>query len=429
MKTNIKEVNSYTRELSVEVNWDILENEFRKSFKKFRANYSIPGFRKGHVPEKMIRSKYIGSIEADFAQHSLNDYYRKALIELNINPINQAEINHLEFKEGNNLKFTAKFEVTPNIKLPNYKKKIKVKAVRIKQTDTDLDNAMLELQKKHGNIKTVMDGARNGHYIQGDFQEIDDSGIPLIGKKYDKQYICLGEGVFSGPGVLQLEGIKSDEKAKVTIDYGQGKKVNYEISVHRVEEQILPKLDDEFAKSTDKSIKSLNELKEKLIESIQASLDREFSKQVEQLISNYFVEKTKIDVPESMRENYFKNIIEELKQKNGSSESIKEDEVRKAYNDAANWNIRWFLIRNQLINDNGFNAVDEDIKKKIEMAAGNSKLPIAQVKSFYKKPENRTKLEDDIVNEKLFTHLNEFVTIKETNKTTDEIRKEKSQNG
>ena len=63
------------------------------------------------------------------------------------------------------------------------------------------------------------------------------------------------------------------------------------------------------------------------------------------------------------------------------------------------------------------------------MAAGNSKLPVAQVKSFYKKPENRSKIEDDIVNEKLFTHLKEFVTVQETTKTTDEIRKEKSQNG
>ncbi len=429
MKTSIKEINSFTRELSVVVTWENLEDKFRKSFNKFRAGYSRPGFRKGHVPEKIIRKNFGGAIEADFAEHSLNEYYRKAIDELELHPLNQAEINHLDFKEGSELKFTAKFEITPDIKLPKYEKKYKIKAVRILQTETDINDALLDLQKKHGNIKTVEDGARQGNYIQGDFQEIDDSGVPLVGKKYEKQYICLGDGVFSGPGVLPLEGIKANEKANVTVDYGEGKTVKYEISVHRVEEQILPELDDEFAKTADESVKNLDELKAKLKKTIDVSLEREFTKQVEQQIINHLVDKSKVDVPESMRENYLKNVIEETKQQNGKNDSVDEEEIRKIYSDPADWNIKWYLIRRELIKKHEITATDEEINNRIQTAADTSKLPIAQVKSFYKKSENRSKLVDDIVNEKLFSYLKGFVTVQESTKTTDEIRKEKSQNG
>lgn len=429
MKTNVKEINSYTRELSVEVNWENLEDKFRKSFNKFRAGYSRPGFRKGHVPEKIIKQNFGGAIEADFAEHSLNEFYKKALEELELNPLNQAEINNLDFKEGGELKFTAKFEVTPEIYLAKYEKKFKVKVVRVTQTETDLNDAILDLQKKHGNIKTVNDGAREGHYIQGDFQEVDEGGLPIVGKKYEKQYICLGEGVFSGPGLLPLEGIKSGEKAVVTVDYKEGNTIRYEIAVSRVEEQILPELDDDFAKTVDETVNNIEELKTKMKVSIKASLNREFEKQVEQQITNHLVDKSKVDVPESMRENYLKNIIEEMKQQNGTSESVNEEEIRKIYADSADWNIRWYLIRKEIIRLHEFDGTDEEVNNRIQTAADNSKLSLAKVKSFYNKPENRSKLVDDIVNEKLFTYLKEFVTVQETTKTTDEIRKEKSQNG
>ena len=229
MKSKLKNINSYTKEIAIDVSWDDLQENFIKTFKDFKKGYSIPGFRKGRVPDNIVKRDYGPAIEADFTEKSINKYYQLALQELKLFPINKAEINNLEFKEGGNLKYIARFEVTPEFKLPDYQKKMKVDAVRVTQTDNDLDEALLNLQKKHGTIKPIKDGARVGHYIQGDFQELDDSDLPIIGKKYEKQYICYGEGVFSGDGVLTLEGIKPKESAKVNVDYGEGKKVRFSL--------------------------------------------------------------------------------------------------------------------------------------------------------------------------------------------------------
>ena len=123
MKTDIKEINSFTRQLDVTVEWNAIADEYRKEFIKARSKYNMSGFRKGKVPEEIVKKNLGSVIDANFAESSLNEYYRKAIEELEIIPINQAKINNLNFKEGLDLSFSAEFEVEPKITLPNYKKK------------------------------------------------------------------------------------------------------------------------------------------------------------------------------------------------------------------------------------------------------------------------------------------------------------------
>ena len=130
MKTNIKEINSYTRQLDVTIAWDLIEKDYQNEFKRARSRYTMPGFRKGKVPETIVKKNLGPSIEANFAENYINTYYRKALEELQLTPINQAAIENLNFQEGLDLSFTARFEVHPEIKLPKYRRKFKIKAVR-----------------------------------------------------------------------------------------------------------------------------------------------------------------------------------------------------------------------------------------------------------------------------------------------------------
>mgnify|MGYP001010218196 CR=1 FL=1 len=127
-------------------------------------------------------------------------------------------------------------------------KKFKIEITRYIQSEDDVNMSMEELRQQHSNIKTVDDGAQSGNFMMGDFQELDENDIPIIGKKLDKQYIKLGVGAFIDSAEKQLIGAKVGEKKKVTVDYGEGKSARYEIDIHKVEEQILPDLSDDFAK-------------------------------------------------------------------------------------------------------------------------------------------------------------------------------------
>ena len=157
-------------------------------------------------------------------------------------------------------------------------KKFKIKMTKYKSSKEDVDHALEEVRQQHSNLKTVDDGAKSGNFIMGDFQELDDSDFPIIGKKLEKQYIKLGIGAFTGATEKELIGVKPDDKRKITVDYGEGKKSRYELHVHKVEEQLLPELNDELAKTVSPDLKTLSDLKAKLKDNIQKSIDDDYEK-------------------------------------------------------------------------------------------------------------------------------------------------------
>ena len=75
MKTSLKEINSFTRQLDVIIAWDLIEKEYQDEFNRARSNYSMPGFRKGKVPETIIKKNLGPSIDANFAENSINAHF------------------------------------------------------------------------------------------------------------------------------------------------------------------------------------------------------------------------------------------------------------------------------------------------------------------------------------------------------------------
>ena len=327
MKTDLKEINSYTRQLDVTVEWDSIENEYQEEFNKARLKYNIPGFRKGKVPEKIVKKTLGPAIEANFAENSLNDYYRKALKELEITPINQATINNLNFQEGLDLSFTAQFEVEPDIQLPKYQKKIKIRAIRYMAENEDIEQALSQYQEQNANIKTIETGAKSGYFIRGDFQILEADGQPKKGSKLENQYIRLGFGLFKDDKEKVFLGAKEGDEVNVSIP-GKEREVAYQVKVHRVEEQVLPELDDELAKTINENANNLDDLKLIIKEQIQASLDKDHKDAVHKEIINYFVSNGKLEAPESMINRYLEHVKEDLKKR---KQPYNEDEMKENY--------------------------------------------------------------------------------------------------
>jgi trigger factor len=425
MKTGLKEVNSFTRELDVTVGWDKLSAGFEKEFKKAKSNFELKGFRKGKVPLNIVKKNLLPSIEAHFAEHSLNEYYRKALDELELNPINQAQINKLHFHEGCDLEFVAEFEVSPEVKLPKYERKFKIKTTRYMATQEDVDAALKEIRERHSTIKTIEDGAKTGHFINGDFQELDEAGNQLEGRKLEKQYIKLGEAAFSGDSEKPFYGARSGDEITAEIAYEENKKVNYLVNVHKVEEQILPDLDDEFALIADPAVKTMDELNEKLMTQIQTSLDREHEKEIQKEIMEYFVKKSKLDAPKSMIDNYLEHVLDDVKNKNQNNQSIDEENLKNAYRETAESSVKWYLIKDAIITSAGLDVSKDLVQAKIDEFIKQKPKQKNEIMKFYRQSKNKEKLFEDLLNESLFKHLKEFATNKISEKSTIELKKGK----
>ena len=422
MKTDLKEINSYTRQLDVTVEWDSIENEFQKEFNKARLKYNIPGFRKGKVPEKIVKKTLGPAIEANFAENSLNDYYRKALKELEITPINQATINNLNFQEGLNLSFTAQFEVEPDIQLPKYQKKIKISAIRYMAESDDIKQALCQYQEQNANIKTIENGAKSGHFIRGDFQILDGDGKPKKGSKLENQYIRLGFGLFKDDKEKVFLGTKEGDEVTVSI-LGKEREVTYKVNVHRVEEQVLPEVDDELAKTINENANNLDDLKLIIKEQIQASLDKDHKDAVQKEIINHFVLNVKLDAPDSMINRYLDHIKEDLENR---KQPFNEDELKENYKSQAEWNIKWYLLKDKLLSIEGLDMTDVELDGKISEMISANKENEKQIKSFYRQADNRKRLFDEMLNDKLFEKLTEYASIKVVEQSTNELRKQQA---
>ena len=422
MKTDLKEINSYKRQLDVTVEWDSIESEYQKEFNQARLKYNIPGFRKGKVPEKIVKKNLGPAIEANFAENSLNDYYRKALKELEITPINQATINNLNFQEGLDLSFTAQFEVEPVIQLPNYQKKIKIRAIRYMAENEDIEQALSQYQEQNANIKTIESGAESGHFIKGDFQILEADGQPKKGSKLENQYIRLGFGLFKDDKEKVFLGSKEGDEVNVSIP-GKEREVPYRVKVQRVEEQVLPELDDELAKTINENANNLDDLKLIIKEQIQASLDKDHKDAVQKEIINHFILNVKLDAPESMINRYLDHIKEDLENR---KQPFNEDELTENYKSQAEWNIKWYLLKDKLLSIEGLDMTDAELDGKISEMISANKEDEKQIKSFYRQADNRKRMFDEMLNNKLFEKLTEYASIKVVEQSTNELRKQQA---
>ena len=424
MKTKLKNINPFTKSLSISIPWNDLESDYQNLFDRMKSNYTPPGGRKGKVfgiHLDLFKKNYTSSIESQFAEDSISKYYKAALDKLDLTPINQGKIIDLKFKQEQNLEFGIEFEIKPEFTLPKYDKKFKIQTVKYISTDQDLNDALSDLQNKFSTMKEINSGANEGHYLLVDMQELND-GSPIIGKKMEKQYIKLGFGAFNNDVLDLLSGIKKDEKRNVSLDI-KGNKIQYELFVHKIEEQIIPDLDDEFAKTVDPNCKSLKLFKEKLTNNIAENFETEYLKSVNNAIIDYFVNNTKLEAPHSMIENYLNHLVENNKAQQPNITDEQEKEIRETSKDVAIMNIKWYLIKEKIINKEKIDVSNDDMEKRKKELIDKDPQNAKNIKVFLKDQNNQQKFFDDILNEKLFNYLKKFATIKVDKKKSDELRK------
>ena len=422
METDLKEINSYTRQLDITIAWELIQDEYEKEFSRARSSFSMKGFRKGKVPEQIVKKNLGPSIEAHFAEDSINSYYRQALDELKLAPINQASIDNLEFREGLALSFSARFEVNPEIMLPKYQKKFKIKAVRYMAGSEDIEQALTQYQEQHASIKTIESGAETGHFIRGDFNVLDDSGLPIVGSKMENQYIRLGFGLFKDDAEKVFISAKEGDEVTVSIQNKENT-VKYHVKINRVEEQILPDIDDELAKTINENTNTLTELKNVIKDELQASLDNDHKELVRKEIIDYFVQNTKVEAPESMVSLYLEQIKDDLEKRN---QPFDEKQMKENYQSHSEWNIKWYLIKDQIIENEALDISDEELDGKIQDTISKNQKNETQIKSFYKQSKNKQQLFSKMLIDKLFARLSEFAKVKVVEESTNELRKKQA---
>ena len=424
MKIDINNINDYTQEMKLDIPWETLEPDFNITLKKFSKKVKLPGFRPGKIPRDRLMQQFQPNIEAQFMDDNIYKYYLTALQQKEIVPVNQAEISDVHFHFGEHFSFTAKFEVEPDFKLPRFKKNMfQVQQNKFIPDDQDINDAIDQLRRSHARIETVEDGAKEKDFILCDLQKLDDSGVAIIGKKFEKQMLKVGDGSFTDNQKEQLIGLKPGDSVRIALPDNEDKTITnpYQLKVAKVERENLPAVDDDFLKLINPELGSVDDLRADVLKKINENFEERARQSFERELSDALIEKVGFDTPPSMVENYLNNILEDVKKQN-NGEPIEEEKVLETYRPSAERNLKWYLIRKKVISQEQMNIERKDIDVEIENLVSRSPNSEKEIRRFYKKPSNRQRIEDDMVEKKILEYLNQFAKVKEVEVNTKDIR-------
>ena len=423
MQVVAKNINDYTRELKVDLTWEEVQPNFNKAAKAFSKKIKMPGFRPGKVPMERLLSQFQANIEAEFMDANFQKYYLAAVQEKKLMPVNKAEIKDVDFRMNQDFSFTATFEVEPEIVIPNMKKNsLQVNRTNYLHDDQDIEDAILQLRKAQASIVTIEDGAKEGDYLVCSLQKLDDSGVPIIGKKFENQYLRVGNGSFTDDQKDKLIGLKSGETARLRLPVNEdGGDADYDLVVDRVERENLPELNDDFIKTVNPDLNSVDSLRKdvekKIIENFkersQTAYERELSDKAIDFINPVFAP--------SMVENYLENLVEDVKKQN-NGEPMDEAKVKEQYKSVAERNVKWYSIRREIINSQEMKVEKEDVEEEILRLIQRTPKSEKEIKRFYKKPSNKKRIEDDLMEKKILNYLEQFTQVKEVDVETKKLR-------
>ena len=427
MNIKIKKISSFNRQMSLKIPWKDLEPDFNVSMKQFSKKIKLPGFRAGKIPRKVLMSKFLTSIEADFIESSINKYYLNALKEEQIYPINKGSISDVKFKFENDLEFKVEFEIEPDIKLPKWKKNlVPVEKPSYVSDEEDVKMALEEAQRNNAEIKSIDDGSKKDDFIICDLQEVDTSGVPIIGKKLETRYVRIGQTPFDGNNQKKLTGLKQNDKVVIDVPINEsGDLGRYELTVKNVERQILPKIDNKLVKIVDPESKNLSDYKKR----IKVRIDESYQKKADEIFENNIIDALvkKIDpiCPSSMLDSYLSNILEDL-EKNGNNQ-LDPKKAKQTYKPIAEKNIKWYLIRNALLKEQGFKIESKELESEIKKLKSQNKSQASDVEKHFQKNENKKRLQDSLLEKKIIDFLIQYVKAKDVKILTKDLRKNATQ--
>ena len=307
MSLQVEKMEKNMAKLTIEVSAEELDKAMQNAYLKARGKISIPGFRKGKAPRKMIEQMYgKGIFLEDAANALIPEHHSKALEECDLEIVSQPEIDVTQAEPGKAFIFTAEVAVKPEVTLGEYKG-VEVPKSETEVTDEDIDAEIKKEQEKNSRTVTVEDrGAENGDITTIDFEGFVD-GVAFEGGKGTDYPLTLGSGSFIPGFEDQLVGAKAGDHVEVNVTFPEeyqaaelaGKEAVFQCDVNKVETKELPELDDDFAQDVSE-FDTLAEYREDVKKNLTEKKEKEARAAKENAAVDKAIENAEMEIPDAM---------------------------------------------------------------------------------------------------------------------------------
>ncbi len=400
--TNNVATNKY--ELEIEISAEDFENALQQAYNKAKKNISIPGFRKGKAPRKLIEKTYGENV---FFEDAVNILYAPevngAIGESGLELVCQPDVEVTAISKEEGVKLKAVCTTKPEVEVKDYKG-IEVEKVVNAVTDEDIQKQIDQLREKNVRIITVDDrAAEMGDDVVIDFEGFKDD-VAFDGGKAEDFTLSLGSGQFIPGFEEQIAGHSAGEDFDINVTFPEEYQVKelagapavFKIKLKSISKKELPELDDDMVKdSTD--FDTVDEYKADVKAKLEESAEKSADAKVEADIIDKVIENMTAEIPQVMFDNRVNEMVSELEQRLApqgisldlymqyTGQTI--DTVKKAYAEQAEKQVKLRLALEKIVKLEGIEATDEETAAEFDKLAETYKMEVEQIKAYIREED------------------------------------------
>lgn len=397
MKANVEDINTVKKILHIEIPEAEVTGELEKAYSTLKKNVRLKGFRPGKVPRSIIESRFKKDMQAEVTSQLIQNSYIEALRENELEPLGEPAIDRPDLEKGSPYHYSVTIEVRPtvpdlNLKGFNLKEKV------YKVTDEEVEAKLKILQKNQAQLKAIEEDrpVENGDFVQIDYEGFKD-GKPFAAVSKTENFVVeVGSGRILKDFDEQLLGMLPNTSKEFLTrfpdDYFNkelaGQEITFNITLKEIKEEILPEIDDEFAKDLGEH-ETLAELKQTIRTELERRYKTQSGRELRQNVNDMLLEQVDFELPEVLVNHELSALIGEarkaLSYRGMSLEDTGQTEegLSEKYRPIAEKKAREYLILHKVIEQEGIIVTDEILEDAYKKLSESMNQPVDSIKQFH----------------------------------------------
>ncbi|MCM8856036.1 MAG: trigger factor [Candidatus Thiodiazotropha sp.] len=420
MQVSVESGEGLERRLTVELPAEQVEVEVTKRLKKIGRTAKLDGFRPGKVPMNMLRRNYGGQVLQEVYGHMIETSYQEAIQQEKLHPAGMPKIEPKEATEEGLFSYVATLEIMPEVELAKLEGEIKRPVAEV--GDQDIEAMIDKLRKQKATWNSVERAAEEGDQVKINFSGMVD-GEAFEGGSAEGVDLVLGskrmiDGFESG-----LVGMVKEEKRSIDLKFPDdyqveelaGKPVTFEVEVNEVSEEILPSLDDNFAKDFGAE-GGVDKLKTDIRENMERELDQRIKSKIKSQAMDLIYQLNPIDLPNALIEEEIEALRKQTREQMGQGAGSFEL-PREMFEEQAKRRVTLGLVIGEIIKQNDIQVDNDRVSKTIEEFAASYEQPEEVVKYYYGNQQQLASVQNVVLEDQIVDWVMDQATVSDEQTT------------
>ncbi|MEX1140597.1 MAG: trigger factor [Bacteroidota bacterium] len=408
MDVKINTLSEVSREVEISANASEIQTHFDKAYMEYRPKVEIKGFRKGKAPLDLVKKLYGEMIEQETLSSVASELYRGVVKEKELRPIGEPVITDMHYHRGETFRVKIQYDIRPTIELKDYKG-IEVEKPLHSVTEAEVDEEIVRLRKMDSTTEAATSVTDDEFVVSGHMQELDPSGVPLIGKKSQSARFYLADPQLEKPIHDALKSAQIGGEHRVAFQHQHGEHmhdVNLKITVSAVERVLLPEFNADFVKKITKDkVSDPEEFRKKLREDLTEYWKEKSRRHTVNSVVSEIVRRHDFQIPESLTRSVLEGLLEDVKNQYPKKQLPQDFDHERFFQENRAYAIyqsKWALLREEIVKAEKIGVTDEDLSALAEKESSRIGIDKDRLTEYYKSSDQ---IKDRLVNEKLIEFL------------------------